>query len=115
MRALHWSIAAYPASWLCTVTVIRDGGKDVWGLDLPDLEFAVDRCLVGFRASSDAPDWEDQPDDRASLFIEPGRFTFLHNDRIDVPEGPWASGRWWIDGRPQTGPLGTECRLRRRI
>lgn len=115
METLTWSLGNYPASWLTSVTVIRDGGKDPFGAELPDLEFTVDRCLVGYRSSEDPPDWEDQPDDRAALFVERGQFDFHANDLIIVPDGPWASGRWQIDGRPQTGPLGTECRLRRRI
>lgn len=115
MESLRWLLDGYPQDWLTSVTVIRDGGKDPFGVELPDVEYTIDRCLVGFGSSEDSAEWEDQPEDRASIFVERGQFDFQQNDLIIVPDGPWASGRWQIDGRPQTGPLGTECRLRRRI
>lgn len=109
-----WSADLWPDGWLTSISVER-GGRDQAGRPTLGQVFTVDRVLVGWRSTSDSPEWDDAPEDLAVMYLERDTFEFQQWDLIIIPPGPWPSGRWQIDGSPQPSQLGTQVMLRRRI
>lgn len=107
-------VSAFPTGWKTSVTVTR-GGRDQAGNTSAPETFQIDGVLVGPSSTGDGGDWNEAPDDRATMWLDPGTFDFQPRDVVDIPEGRHPSGRWQVDGRPKPWPLGIEVQLRRRI
>ena len=105
--------ARFPGHWLTEVEVDRSGGTDPKGNPLPGSSHTVPDCLVT-NQSTEEEARTDLPDTSAYLFTSPGA-DFAPGDRVTVPEGArlWPWGRFFVNGDPDFGPLGTRVQLRR--
>lgn len=115
-----WSLSRFPADWLTTATVTR-GGRDQAGNVTDPETFVLDPVMVGWVSTADSPDWEGSPDEVAVLMLNRGQaaqgatepFRFRPKDIVDIPDGPWPSGKWRVGGDTQAGQLGTMVQLRK--
>lgn len=102
----------YPKSWLTDVIVLRSGGRDAKGNPQPTEEIPVSRCLIGPRGSSEPVDRSEVVNGNVVLYRDSDpNFTFLHSDRIRIPEGARMAGEWAVEGRPSEWPFGVEVGL----
>lgn len=102
-------VSHFPASWLTSVTVLRDGGRDPKGNPLPATEIPLDRCLIGPRSTGESVAGSSLTSSDMSIYrdLDP-TFRFQPADRIRVPAGALNAGEWSVDGRPKEFPLGVE-------
>lgn len=103
----------FPADWKTPVTVTR-GGRDRKGNPLPTTTHQVDDCLVGWRSTVDPVDRADLSSDTAVIAARVGS-DFADRDLITIPDGPWPSGSWTVNGAPKPTPLGVEIQIRRGV
>ena len=106
--------ARFPSHWQTSVDVDRSGGTDPKGNPLPGSSHTVPDCLVTTQTTEEEPQSRsDLPETTAWLYAAPGA-DFVSQDRVTVPPGPlWPHGRFYVNGDPDFGPLGTRVPLRR--
>lgn len=101
----------FPPDWKTDVEVSR-AGRDRKGNPLPPTTHIVADCLVGWRSTVDPVDRADLSSDNAVIAAQVGS-DFRNGDHVTIPDGPWPSGEWIVDGSPRPTPLGMEIQIRR--
>lgn len=100
----------FPPEWQCEAIVLRDGGRDDRGNNLPETTHTVPHCLVGQSITDNIIDRADDPEGQNSLYAPVGA-DFIATDRVIVPPGHFMQGLYRVDGQPGSWPLGTVVKL----
>jgi hypothetical protein len=106
-------VSGFPAGWQTPVTLLRGGGRDREGNPKAEERSDTPPVLVGWRSTSDPVDRSEATEDYAVLYDDSFEIAWTPTDRVEIPDGPWPSGTWQVDGRPKPWPLGWEVPLRR--
>lgn len=106
-------VGRFPAEWLTDVSVERPGEPDPRGYPVDAEVHTVGPCLVSQQASAEDEATRSDAAETAGYLFGPPLMDVRSTDVVIVPEGPWPSGRFEVNGEITKGPLGDRARLRR--
>ena len=98
--------------WKCAVRVLRDGGQDKYGNNLPEVKHVVADCLVAPSSTKDLQDFSERPRTGATLY-GPVAMDVRPSDRVVVPAPHPMAAVYKVGGDPGFWPMGTTVPLDR--
>lgn len=102
-----------PSEWKCDVQVSQIG-KDPKGNVVTTPVTVLEGVAPAWQSSSDPTDFATRDASKAAIYAGQIDTNLVRNGYVvDIPDGPWPSGRWRVDGTPNRWPLGTEILLAR--
>lgn len=101
----------FPTEWRCDATILRDGGKDKYGENLPEVVIPLPDVMVAPSSSKDLADFSEAASGTFTLYGASG-LGIKSTDRVVVPSTHQWRGVYQVSGLPgYWGDMGTSVRL----